>query len=658
MKSFIKFTKEIVSQKIKYNNGIYTPELINLNKTQEERLFESIKIEKNELNFQDNENSIYEILMSIKTFKEFILLNNFNKETVLKMIKSGLLKIYSTNEQIFKKGTYPNYYYLVLIGEVSYFNKSKIYRTGSFFGDEILRDAQYKQHAIALKDKTILLLLPKVFFKKYLLDKILNTNEKISNFLSKNFEVFKNLDREIFHKYKEKIIILFPFTGQIIVSKEEVANAIFIIYRGNCSLNIEDNKDLMVLSKNDIFGTESLANIDKKKNLKNNNYLYNIINKSPDTIIFKFIITDLHLTIINALKEQLASKFLQRKDIIQKHENMKEILKNKLIKKYGFLGKEKKMNELIKVASKEITIDKAENLYNQFFHKTIAQEKYNKCKKKILIPKRSCLSIKNITNKKSLLNLIKKSKSSSNYLEKSMDTVDNDRKKLMTNLFLKKDIKEIKKIILNSGLKKLIKITDKDKQISDMFRNKNKKNKKLTNSFITYNKSNNSYRKNVFFTTVDVKSKDNFKSLYRKINIKSEKDKSNKHTKKIIRLNNKDESSIYKDDVSKTIIGSTFRNTISYRNKSHLISSKNQIEIYGCNALDTINYFNYGEKEKSMITNNYEYIKNNENYKNVIFYETYKYNIPLFVLFDEKERTKLPELSVIKKSLNVNVSNI
>ena len=244
-----------------------------------------------------------------------------------------------------------------------------------------------------------------------------------------------------------------------------------------------------------------------------------------------------------------------------------------------------------------------------------------------------------------------------------MDSIDNDRKKLMTNLFLKKNIKDINKVILNSGLKKWIKITDKEKeQINDNkslnFRNKNKKNQKSANSSATYNKSKNSYRKNVFFTTVDLKSKDKFKSLYKKISIKSEKDKSNKHTRKVIKINNKDEHSIYKDDASKTIIGSTFRDTISYRNKSHLMPSKNQIEIYGCNVIDTINYFNYGEKEKLMIANNYDNIKKNENYKNVIFYETYKYNIPLFVLFDEKERIKLPEISVIKKSLNVNVSDI
>ena len=658
MKSFIKFTKIITSKKNQYNNGIYTPELININKPQEERLSESIKIGKNGLIFQDNENSIYEILITIKSFKEFISLNNFGKETVLNMIKSGILKIYNKDEKIFKKGAYPEYYFLVLVGEVSYINQTKIYKSGNCFGDEIVRDAQYKQSAIALKDKTILLLLTKMFFRKHLLDNIINTNEKITNSLAKNFEAFKTLDSELFQKYKERMIKLFPFTGQLIVSKEEIANAIFIIYRGNCSLNLEDNKDLMVLSEDDIFGTESLANIDTKMNLKNNNYLYNIINKSPDTIIFKFFINDLHISIINALKEQLASKFLERKDIIQNHENMKEILKSKLIKKYNFLKKEKKMNELIKAASKELSIDKAETLYNKFFHKTIAQQKYDKNKKKILIPKRSCLSIK-----KSLLNLIKKSKSSRNYLEENMDSIDNDRKKLMTNLFLKKNIKDINKVILNSGLKKWIKITDKEKeQINDNkslnFRNKNKKNQKSANSSATYNKSKNSYRKNVFFTTVDLKSKDKFKSLYKKISIKSEKDKSNKHTRKVIKINNKDEHSIYKDDASKTIIGSTFRDTISYRNKSHLMPSKNQIEIYGCNVIDTINYFNYGEKEKLMIANNYDNIKKNENYKNVIFYETYKYNIPLFVLFDEKERIKLPEISVIKKSLNVNVSDI
>ena len=650
MKSFIRFSKIIVSKKNEYNDSIYTPELTDINKPIEEKLSGSIKIGKNDIVFQDNENSVYDLLIKIKNFKEFISLNNINKEIVLNMIKSGILKLFKLNETIFKKGENPEYYFLILIGGVSFINQSKIYTSGNFFGDEILRDIQYKHTAIAQKDKTILLLLGKKFLKKYLLDKIIRTIENIDDSLSKCFKVFKTLNNAIFQRYKEIMIKLFPFTGQIIVSKDDVADAIFIIYRGNCSLNIGINKDLMVLSKNDIFGIESLPNIDKRDNSKDNKYLYNVINKSPDTIIFKFFITDLPINIINALKEQLTSNFLERKNILQSHENMKQILNNKLINKYKFLKKEKKINELIRASSKELLIEKAEKLFNKLYHKIIAQQKFDKIKKTSLIPKRSCLSINNMINEKSLINQVKKSKSSSNQLEKKFDFIDNDRKKIISNVFIKKNIKDIKKNILNSDLKKSIIITGKEKeQIKidklPIIKNKNKKNKNLISSTISLNKSDNSYKKNIFFTTVDVKSQS--KPLYRKINIKNKKHESIRKIKK-----NKSAHSIYKDDISKSIVGSTFRDTISFRNKSQLMSSKNQIEIYGCNALDVLNYFNYGEKEKIFNENSYENLNKNSIRKKVIFYETNKYNIPFFAFFDEKEKIKLPNISIIKKNLN------
>ena len=83
---------------------------------------------------------------------------------------------------------------------------------------------------------------------------------------------------------------IFPETGEMIISNNEIADAIFIIYKGSCSLNIGENLDLMILSQDNLFGIESLNNIDEKGNLMKNQYLYNIINKYQDNIILKFTI--------------------------------------------------------------------------------------------------------------------------------------------------------------------------------------------------------------------------------------------------------------------------------------------------------------------------------------------------------------------------------
>ena len=46
----------------------------------------------------------------------------------------------------------------------------------------------------------------------------------------------------------------------------------------------------MILGEDNLFGIESLNNLDEKGNLMDNKYLYNIINKSPNSIILKFSI--------------------------------------------------------------------------------------------------------------------------------------------------------------------------------------------------------------------------------------------------------------------------------------------------------------------------------------------------------------------------------
>ena len=138
------------------------------------------------------------------------------------------------------------------------------------------------------------------------------------------------------------------------------------------------------------------------------------------------------------------------------------------------------------------------------------------------------------------------------------------------------------------------------------------------------------------------------KSLYRTINMINSKENSHTYRKK---LNNKikdckgEEYSTIKDDGSNTIVGSTFFDSISFRKNRKYISAKKQIEAYGCTALDSMKYFNFGERKKSLYSNIYENYKNRDNYKNCLFYETNKYNIPLFALCGKKEAIKLPDIS-------------
>lgn len=629
--------------KLSHSTGDITKKYDN---TPEEDLSEIIKVESNKLNYLINENIVYNILIQIKVFREFTLLNGLDKDIILKVLKSGVLKSFKLEEKVIKKGIYPQFYFLVLIGSVSFLGEknANTFTSGSFFGDEIIRDIMYKNTAVATQEYTVLLLISKEYFNLYLKDNIIKTNEKIETILTNNFHIFQTFDTFIFNRYLKKMIRLYPFTGKIVISNQDIADSIYIIFKGTCALNMGKYKDLILLSEGDIFGIESLSNIDDKKNLMDDKFLYNIINKSPGTIIFKFLINDLNITIINSIKEQLSDYFSETKNIRQKYEGMKRDLKDKLKEKYNLFNREINLNELLcETKYKEFSPKKAEKLYD----KALEKIRVNKIKlndKQTLIFKRNCLFPKTDI----LLNKLKKSNSFKNSKDNNNITA---RKNIMKNVLLKKDTKEIKKIILNSRLKRNIFNYEKEEgekdnnKISVIIPNKNKKNianRFFNNSAKSLNASNNSNNNSLFFTSINYKQNKN--KIYKTIDVTSSKSKIIKSQKEKLKSIQKVDNFKNKEEWSKSLMISTFRDSRSYKNKSYFISAKKQIEAYGCTALDTMNYFNYGDKSKSMNSSWFKNQSKKINFKKCIFYETNKFNIPLLILCDEKQKINFPEL--------------
>ena len=637
MRQLIRFSKSILSKKDNNDfNNTYNSDYMDLIKSKEESLSELIDVNNTNLSHLENTKAIYETLIRYKNFKEFILLYEITKEKIISILKTGILKSYNLKEEIIKKKTKPQFYFLVLKGIVSYDNA--IYIPGSFFGDEILKDNYYNHNAEAQKDDTTLLLFTKESFNEHLKNNIINTNDKIKNLLINSFDIFQTFDNSTIEKYREKKMTkIFPETGEMIISNNEIADAIFIIYKGSCSLNIGENLDLMILSQDNLFGIESLNNIDEKGNLMKNQYLYNIINKSPDTIIFKFPIINLNKAIINDLKTQLTPSLLERNEVLQKHEKMKEDLKNKLVKQYNSLEGMKYKKKLLLKFYKELSSEEAENSYNKEYNNIRQQHLFSKDKQKIT-HMNSCLIMKNVIKKKYLFDKPKKSNSCFNLLENEKNPISERRKKIMSNILLKKDSIDLKKIVLNLDLKKLI---------QNKAENANKKNiKNIPNSYKTFNEQNIFSKDSIFFTNINMNRNKKKREIYRTISVLNSKENSNyTYRKRLINKikKEKEDCSTAKDDESNTIIGSTFRDSISYNKKRKYISAKKQIEAYGCTALDSMNYFNYGKKENSLYSVIYENDKNRINNKKCLFYETNKYNLPLFVLC-ENEQTKLPEI--------------
>jgi hypothetical protein len=312
-------------------------------------------------------------------------------------------------------------------------------------------------------------------------NKLKKTNEKINLLLTNSFHIFKTFNNINLEKYKKKIIKIFPKTGQTIISNQEKANAIYIVYKGICALNNEENKDLIILDEGEIFGIESLKNIDRDMNILDGKYLYNIINKSPDTIIFKYDITDFNPLIIISLKNQLESYFSKTKKIIEKHENMKEDLENKLESNYRIFKMRKNIKDIFnKNVYKEFSPQKAEKYFYIALNK-MKLEKRNINDKQKLIPKRKYLSTKrenSFTNGTKLLKKLVKSRSSLFSKRSNIYSTLTSRRKITSIPSNKKSTKEIKKIVINSNLKKSnFKEEPKNKQKKNLviFPNKNKK---------------------------------------------------------------------------------------------------------------------------------------------------------------------------------------
>ena len=495
MRQLIRFSKSILSKKDNNDfNNTYNSDYMDLIKSKEESLSELIDVNNTNLSHLENTKAIYETLIRYKNFKEFILLYEITKEKIISILKTGILKSYNLKEEIIKKKTKPQFYFLVLKGIVSYDNV--IYIPGSFFGNEILKDNYYNHNAEAQKDDTTLLLFPKESFNEHLKNNIINTNDKIKNLLINSFDIFQTFDNSTIEKYREKKMTkIFPETGEMIISNNEIADAIFIIYKGSCSLNIGENLDLMILSQDNLFGIESLNNIDEKGNLMNNQYLYNIINKSPDTIIFKFPIINLNKAIIIDLKTQLTPSLLERNEVLQKHEKMKEDLKNKLVKQYNSLEGMKYKKKLLLKFYKELSSEEAENSYNKEYNNIRQQHLFSKDKQKIT-HMNSSLIMKNVIKKKYLFDKPKKSNSCFNLLENEKNPISERRKKIMSNILLKKDSIDLKKIVLNLDLKKLI---------HNKAENANKKNiKNIPNSYKTFNEQNIFSKDSIFFTNINM----------------------------------------------------------------------------------------------------------------------------------------------------------
>ena len=390
--SFIHPSNSIIGEKNPYSGLSEEHLFIDVAKRPEENI--ELLIQKDLSNNRKNIskiNIIYELLIKIHKFKEFIKIYNFNEELIKEILTIGILKSYKINECIFTKNSIPEYYFLILTGEVNIQNSNEIFLAGNFFGEKYLfTNKRYRINSYSKAENTTLLLIPKDYFNNNIKNKILKGKDKIKITLLKSFKIFTMIERKLLEIYSQKMVKIFPSYEEIIISNKDIADSVFLVYEGSCVLNSDKQGDLLILGKGDIFGNESLDCINEYGKKTKINYKYNVINKSPNSIIFKFLINIFSKYVINGMKTYLGRYFQKREENIKNLSSNVKVIKNNLKIEYELFKRPINQKEIIeKYCFNEniLTSEKIQDTFNNVLFELKLNRKNDNYKKKLLSTK-------------------------------------------------------------------------------------------------------------------------------------------------------------------------------------------------------------------------------------------------------------------------------
>ena len=627
-----KSTKKILS--IKSDNYL----TIDITKTTEQNIKKIINKDiSNNSNQITKIKLIQELLSKLKNFREFLMLYNVEKELIYEMLSIGILKTYKKNEQIFKKYTYPEYYYMVLIGEVMQPNMPYEFKPGKFFGEKnIINNSKYRIIPYSNTDNTVLLLIPKDFFLLKLKYKIIDGNDKIKQMLFDSFKILRMIERKDYEKFYLKMKKILPSFGEIIVSNEEIANSIFLIYHGNCILSNEKEGDILILQKGDIFGNESLNNFDENGKMLNRKYTYNIINKSESSIIFRFIVTDLTKYIVNGMKTSLSDYFIKREEIIKKYYKRKKFIQNNYKKDYDIF---KTLIKKQDVLNNIITIDTIEKSFSNILSEIRLNKETINSRKRIITKMSRGFNKKKITKAIIQKYLQTEKNKSPIYSQNKFSSINATKRNISENSIISPERRKRNVYWFSEERKNNKKINKSN------FKNKVNINQNSNlSSKVLITPDNN----DIYLTSVN--NENNFNT----INNATIHKRNKIIFSPIKKMDNKDNKDLIKTDfthshnkTSRRFINSAFssnRFSTSYKSSSNFMSTRDQVEAYGITVFDTMSYFNDGPNER-LFKRNYSDKNRNASQRKNLFYRTRKYNIPLYILCNLKERKKFPKIA-------------
>ena len=361
--------------------------------------------------------------------RNFMLLYNLEKETMLKVISKSKITVYKPNEILFYQNSTPLNLYLVLSGEISFKKYSnidlltmigseeniilskkyfdikyldtkmslpflhklrdtafhnfqevsykKIFTCGDVIGDEnLITKAGYDNCAIVEKNAYVLTVDLNVF-NKYLKKNVAKTVEDIKEFLLDKFKLFRKCDNNTFKFYKEFITKIYPKNGDFIYKEKEPSNKLYLVYQGKCAVqrNSKNLGNIIYLNKGDIFGYESLINLKPKWEtiIKINIQIniqkceYDIVCKDNRSIILVLDIPFCDELTTWKISKDLLPYFKEKNKIIQNLENIKKISSIIFEEKYNNLVKKRKNKSL----NEDSRYNKNKNKYKLLVNQSI-----------------------------------------------------------------------------------------------------------------------------------------------------------------------------------------------------------------------------------------------------------------------------------------------
>ena len=184
---------------------------VNLYFSNEEKLFNSLKadVESNLVTVK-NPNSLYNYLINIPNFKQYIKLYNFDSKTIIDSFKLGNYVKLKKNFRLFNQGDKTDYFYLVIYGCIGFFLNFKSIKSsapkevntikdGTYFDEWEYMNNKNRTVSAYAKEDTLLLKFDKNCFKVFYQENILNTENKCKKFVINHIMTMKKLSSLAFN---------------------------------------------------------------------------------------------------------------------------------------------------------------------------------------------------------------------------------------------------------------------------------------------------------------------------------------------------------------------------------------------------------------------------------------------------------------------------